>query len=118
MYKIDILDQHKPIVMLKWSGVIGKEEALAVIPDLLAVGDKVGGKFYFLVDLTEMKLSNIVAEFAEHQRATLHMIHSIAVVNTSPTNKLMVRKMAQASNNDKESFFESYDEALAWLKKQ
>lgn len=118
MHKIQVLDQNKPILLLKWSGVVEKKEALDVIPELLEAGKKLGGSFYFLVDVSEMKLNNANEEFVQHQKATLHMCKTIAVVVNSAITKLQIRKMAEGSNNNKEYFFNNYEEALAFLKKQ
>ena len=118
MYKIEIVDAEKPIVSLKWSGVVDKKEALDVIPDIKAAANKVGKKFYFLVDVSEIKLNKAVEEFAEHQKATLPYMLKVLVVVDSSITKLQVRQMAKASGNDKEVFFKTYEEAVAYGKAQ
>lgn len=118
MHKLEIVDANKPIVSLKWIGVVDKKEALDVIPELLEVGKKLNRKFYFLVDVSEMKLNNANEEFVQHQKASLHMIEKIAVVVNSSITKLQIKKMSEGSKNDKETLFNNYEEALEFLKKQ
>lgn len=118
MYKVTILDYDKPIVYLKWSGVVSKQEALDVIPDLKDAAKKVGKKFYFIVDASELKLNKAEDEFAKHQKETLPYMLKVLVVVDSSITKLQIRQMAKKSNNDKELFFKTYEEALEYAKAQ
>lgn len=115
MYEIKILDYKKPLIFLKWSGIVSKKEALDVIPDLLEAGEKVGGKFNLIVDTSEMIVNDATDEFTQHQKAVLHMINVIAVVNKSQLTKLQLRKMAKNAGNDKDHFFETYEDAYNWI---
>lgn len=116
MHKLEIIDSQKPIVLLKWIGVVDKEEALAIIPEIKAVHEKLGRNFYFIVDTSEFKLTTANEEFVEHQRVSLPLINKIAVVVNSSVTKLQIRKMAEGSKNDKEAFFNNYEECVAYLK--
>lgn len=116
MHKLEILDRDKPIVYLKWIGVIEEKEALDIIPEIQSVHKELGKDFYFMVDTSEMKITTAPEAFVKHQTVLLKNIYKVAVVFNKAVTKLQIRKIAEGSKNDKEVFFNNYEEAVEYLK--
>lgn len=119
MHKVEVLNKHKKIVLLKWDGSIAADEVKQANDEIEVELKKIGVPFQLLVDTSNMKLTSKEAElaFVNQQKQFLPRITRLAVVNKSDLTKLQLRKMGEQSQNQKENFFNDFKEALAFLEK-
>jgi len=118
MFKVEVLDKPKKVVLLKWDGVISKEEVADSNNKLEETIKGLGTPFRLLVDTSGMKLikPDALEDFTKQQLQFLSRIDRLGVVNTSQLTKLQLRKMSEKAQNEQENFFTSYEDALAFLK--
>lgn len=117
MYEVKVLDQQKPIILLRWVGIVSKQEVLEA-NELLEVAFRTTGEAYFLVDVSELKVfaSDTKDAIIDQQKRFLPMMKAIASVMNKA---LVIKQLAETrreAGNDKEKPFTTFEEALAYLK--
>lgn len=118
MYEVKIIDKQKPVILLRWQGIISKEDVLTANELLEKAFREVNYKSYFLVDVSELKIfaPDTKDAIIEQQKRFLPYMTAIAsVMNKALVTKQLAQTRKEAGNN-KETPFTSFDEALAYLK--
>lgn len=118
MYEVKIIDKQKPIILLRWQGIISKQEVLSANEELEKAFREVGNLAYFLVDVSELKIfaPDTKEAIIDQQKRFLPYMKAIAsVMNKALVTKQLAETRKEAGN-EKETPFTSFDEAFAYLK--
>ena len=117
MYEVKILDRNKPIILLRWQGIVSKKEVLEA-NELLERAFREVGKAYFLVDVSELKVFSPDTKEAiiEQQIRFLPFMITIASVMSKAIVIKQLEETRAEAGNEKEKPFTTFEEALAYLK--
>ncbi|MCM3783404.1 hypothetical protein M3231_10500 [Neobacillus mesonae] len=114
-----VLDTQKNIIEIKWIGMPKPEEVDEITEQVLILrGGFSSDTFKVLVDMRESLVfsKESQARLVEHQRQlqAAGMSHA-AIVTRKALTTIQLKRSAREAENDKETHFESYDEAKQFL---
>lgn len=115
-----IVDREKNIIYLKWIGFVKKEEVQEANQKLEQIFQELNAdSFDFIVEMEDIMAfsKETQQEIVEQQKWVLSKgLRRSAVVVEKVTTKMQLKRTAESSNNDKEIFFDSFEEALEYLR--
>lgn len=121
MYEVKVLNKSKKIMLLKWAGIVKKEDVSQVNTLLNQLHEEIGkGKFYLLVDCSDLQVFAPETKdlIIEQQKMFIPHIIKVASVMQKTLTKIQLKETRDKAGNHVETQFETYDEALHFLEKQ
>lgn len=120
MHKLEILNEKKKIVLLKWSGIIKVEEIKEVNGKIEEVFEKLKKeKFYLIVEMTELKIFAPDAKEAiiEQQKLTVPKLIEVVDVIDKALTKTQIKQTKAEANNIYDHEFKTVEEARKYFEK-
>lgn len=114
-----LLDTKHNIIEIVWTQNAQPNDFDRITNEIKELSKSLNGEFDVIVDNSNVKafLPESQAKLVEHQKALLELgMKRAAVVVSSAVSKLQLSRSARQSEHSTESHFNTYEEALAFLK--
>lgn len=114
-----VLDKANNIIEIVWDQKAKPEDFDRITSEIEEFSKSMGGKFDVIVDMRGVKAFSpeSQAKLVEHQKAALTFgLQRAAVIVDGAISKIQLNRSARQSNHTTESHWNSYEEALAFLK--
>lgn len=116
---VQILDRQHRIIEIVWKGIVSPEEVLEKNRLIEGYAKELGSKFSVLVDMRDLKAfpQDTKLELVKHQQliASWGMTRASVAVG-SAIAKMQLNRVAKESGHQTEFQWETYEEALQFLK--
>ncbi|PZD95965.1 hypothetical protein DNH61_11060 [Paenibacillus sambharensis] len=114
-----ILDKTDRVIEIVWEQKASPDDFDRITGEVKRFSKELGGRFNVLVDMRSVKafLPESQAKLVEHQKDLLSFgMQRAAVVVQGAIAKMQLNRSSKQSENAVESHWDSYEEALAFLK--
>jgi len=120
MSSTKILDKANKIIEIVWDQKARPEDFDRITKEIETFSIDLGGKFDVVVDMRNVKafLPESQAKLVEHQKdlLTFGMQRAAVIIEGAMITKIQLNRSARQSEHTLESHWNSYEEALAFLK--
>lgn len=119
MSSTKILDKTNKIIEIVWDQKAKPDDFDRITSEIEMFSKDMGGKFDVVVDMRSVKafLPESQAKLVEHQKELLTLgMQRAAVIVEGAITKIQLNRSARQSEHTSESHWNSYEEALAFLK--
>lgn len=119
MSSANILDRTAGIIEIVWDAKANSQDFDRVTRDVQTFAQELGGSFDVIVDMRTVKafMPESQAKLVEHQKALTDFgMRRAAVIVAGTIAKMQLKRTTRESLHTTETHWESYEEALTFLK--
>lgn len=119
MSSANIFDRTAEIIEIVWDAKANSEDFDRVTREVQTFAQELGGSFDVIVDMRTVKafMPESQAKLVEHQKALKDFgMRRAAVIVAGAIAKIQLNRTARESLHNTETHWESYEEALTFLK--